>query len=103
MGACWKKANMTTWWPATAGMRASGATSNWRRASMQLDAISVSEAPDPGPGRRTLYDGAATLLLRAAAPERLHLLRGVAWLMLAAGLEALGPLVGKFLIDNYLL
>ena len=26
-----------------------------------------------------------------------------AWLLLAAGLEALGPLIGKFLIDNYLL
>src|SRR5262249_3226109 len=25
------------------------------------------------------------------------------WLMVAAGLEALGPLAGKFLIDNYLL
>jgi ATP-binding cassette subfamily B protein/ATP-binding cassette subfamily C protein/ATP-binding cassette subfamily B multidrug efflux pump len=41
--------------------------------------------------------------MRAAAPERGHLLRGVAWLMLAAGLEALGPAIAKLLIDSYLL
>ena len=41
--------------------------------------------------RRKLLGDAAALLVRAAAPERRHLLRGVAWLVLAAGLEALGP------------
>ena len=56
----------------------------------------------PAP-RRNLFGDAATLLLRAAAPERRHILHGIAWLVLAAGLEALGPLIGKFLIDNYLL
>ncbi|TWO73448.1 ATP-binding cassette domain-containing protein [Caenimonas sedimenti] len=45
---------------------------------------------------------AAALLVRAAAPERGHLWRGIAFLMLAAGLEALGPLAGKALIDTYL-
>ncbi len=33
--------------------------------------------------------------MRAAAPERRHLVHGIVWLMLAAGLEALGPLVGQ--------
>ncbi|MBL0420630.1 ATP-binding cassette domain-containing protein [Ramlibacter sp. AW1] len=46
---------------------------------------------------------AAALLLRAARPERRQVLRGIAWLMLAAGLEALGPIAGKLFIDNYLL
>ncbi|MDB5859113.1 MAG: ATP-binding cassette protein [Ramlibacter sp.] len=47
--------------------------------------------------------GARTLLLRAGAPERRHVLHGIAWLVLAAGLEVLGPLAGKYLIDTYLL
>jgi ATP-binding cassette subfamily B protein/ATP-binding cassette subfamily C protein/ATP-binding cassette subfamily B multidrug efflux pump len=47
--------------------------------------------------------GARKLLLRAGAPERRHVLHGIAWLVLAAGLEVLGPLAGKFLIDTYLL
>jgi ATP-binding cassette subfamily B protein/ATP-binding cassette subfamily C protein/ATP-binding cassette subfamily B multidrug efflux pump len=46
---------------------------------------------------------ALQLLLRAAQPE-IGLLRGaVAWLVLAAALEALGPLLGKAFIDRYLL
>ncbi|MBK6009313.1 ATP-binding cassette domain-containing protein [Ramlibacter ginsenosidimutans] len=53
--------------------------------------------------RRRVLGEAAALLLRAAAPERRHVWQGIAWLLLAAGLEALGPLAGKFLIDNYLL
>ena len=59
-------------------------------------------ATDSGP-RRALFGDAASLLLRAAAPERSELLRGVAWLVVAALLEAGGPLAGKYLIDNYLL
>lgn len=54
------------------------------------------------PERRAAAGDAARLLLRAAAPERRHVAIGVAWLLLAACLEALGPLAGKFLIDNYL-
>src|SRR3954471_18470075 len=46
---------------------------------------------------------ARKLLLRGAVPERRHVLHGIGWLVLAAGLEALGPLAGKFLIDTYLL
>ncbi|MGE4241172.1 ABC transporter ATP-binding protein [Ramlibacter sp.] len=68
------------------------------------------------PGESAMLDGAraaeprakpwreaAALLVRAAAPERRHLWHGVVWLLLAAGLEALGPIAGKYLIDNYLL
>jgi ATP-binding cassette subfamily B protein/ATP-binding cassette subfamily C protein/ATP-binding cassette subfamily B multidrug efflux pump len=54
------------------------------------------------PARRTLGDAGA-LLVRAAAPERRHLLHAVLWLLAAAGLEALGPLAGKFFIDEFLL
>jgi ATP-binding cassette subfamily B multidrug efflux pump len=43
------------------------------------------------------------LLVRAAAPERRHVLVGTAWLVAAALLEALGPLLGKYFIDHYLL
>jgi ATP-binding cassette subfamily B protein/ATP-binding cassette subfamily C protein/ATP-binding cassette subfamily B multidrug efflux pump len=55
------------------------------------------------PIERKLVSDAARLLLQAGAPERHHVLRGIAWLVLAAGLEALGPLAGKYLIDSYLL
>ncbi|MBA3774498.1 MAG: ATP-binding cassette domain-containing protein [Ramlibacter sp.] len=52
---------------------------------------------------RNHFGDAAALLVRAASPERRHLVHGILWLALAAGLEAMGPLIGKFLIDNYLL
>jgi ATP-binding cassette subfamily B protein/ATP-binding cassette subfamily C protein/ATP-binding cassette subfamily B multidrug efflux pump len=70
---------------------------------MPSDSIATPEfAAEPAQRRRTLSD-AATLLLRAAAPDRRHLVWGTAWLVLAAGLEALGPLIGKFFLDTYLL
>ena len=46
---------------------------------------------------------AVALLVHAAAPERRHVLWGTAWLLLAASLEAAGPLLGKYFIDKYLL
>ena len=46
---------------------------------------------------------ALSLLHRAAKPE-LHKLRtGLLWLVLAAGLEALGPILGKAFIDRHLM
>ncbi len=54
--------------------------------------------PEPRNTRR-----AVALLLHAAAPERRHVLWGTAWLLLAALLEAAGPLLGKYFIDKYLL
>lgn len=43
------------------------------------------------------------LLLDAARPERPQLIRGGLWLLLAAGLDALGPILGKRYIDHHLL
>lgn len=43
------------------------------------------------------------LLLDAARPDRLPLLWGGLWLIVAAGLEALGPILGKRYIDRHLL
>jgi ATP-binding cassette subfamily B multidrug efflux pump len=43
------------------------------------------------------------LLRRAAEPDRAHLKWATGWLILAAALEVLGPLLGKKLIDEHLL
>ena len=43
------------------------------------------------------------LLMESAAPERPQLIRGGIWLLLAAGLEVLAPILGKRYIDDYLL
>jgi ATP-binding cassette, subfamily B, multidrug efflux pump len=70
---------------------------------MPAESVSTGRLAVPPAGERRFPGGAAALLLRAAAPERGQLLRGVAWLLLAAGLEALGPAIAKLLIDDYLL
>jgi ATP-binding cassette subfamily B protein/ATP-binding cassette subfamily C protein/ATP-binding cassette subfamily B multidrug efflux pump len=70
---------------------------------MPAESVSTGALPAPPAEKRRLVGEAATLLGRAAAPERGHLLRAVAWLTLAAALEALGPAIGKLLIDSYLL
>ena len=46
---------------------------------------------------------AAGLLRRAAHPDRGHLAWATLWLVIAAALEVLGPLLGKKLIDDHLL
>ncbi len=69
---------------------------------MPADSLPTA-APQPPPARPALFGAAARLLAGAAAPERHHLRRGAAFLLVAAALEALGPLAGKFFIDNYLL
>ena len=43
------------------------------------------------------------LLLEAARPERGPLLRGGLWLLVAAALEVLAPILGKRYIDHHLL
>ena len=70
---------------------------------MPADSLTASWLAPLSSTRRALFGDAAALLVRAAAPERHHLLHGIAWLTVAAMLETLGPLVGKYLIDNYLL
>ncbi|WP_036169792.1 ABC transporter ATP-binding protein [Massilia sp. 9096] len=52
---------------------------------------------------RAQVSQAAGLLRRAAHPDRTHLYWAVLWLVIAAGLEVLGPLLGKKLIDEHLL
>lgn len=64
--------------------------------------VSGAAAPDSATPRRTLGDAAA-LLVRSTAPEKRHVMQVVLWLLAAAGLEALGPLAGKFFIDEFLL
>ena len=64
--------------------------------------IATGLPSEPKERRRTAGDAAA-LLLRAAAPERTHLVHGIFWLLVAATLEALGPLIGKTFIDRFLL
>ncbi|HSN70536.1 MAG TPA: ABC transporter ATP-binding protein, partial [Steroidobacteraceae bacterium] len=51
------------------------------------------------PERRQAF----ALLWRASRPDRGHLKWAAFWLLVAGGLEALGPLFGKWLIDDYLL
>ncbi len=46
---------------------------------------------------------ALALLRSAARPDRRHLLLGSVWLIVAAGLDVLGPILGKALIDDHLL
>ncbi len=56
------------------------------------------EASTPRNTRRAI-----ALLLHAARSERHHVFKGCCWLIGAALLEALGPLLGKYFIDQYLL
>jgi ATP-binding cassette, subfamily B, multidrug efflux pump len=70
---------------------------------MPVDSIATPGLPVEPAGRRRTLSDAATLLLRAAEPDRKHLNHGLFWLALAAGLEALGPIIGKFFLDSYLL
>lgn len=59
--------------------------------------------PDLRPLRAPERRQAFALLWRAAQPDRGHLQWAAFWLLVAGGLEALGPLFGKWLIDDYLL
>jgi ATP-binding cassette subfamily B multidrug efflux pump len=58
--------------------------------------------PDETSARRQTWQ-AFSLLRRAALPDQHHLGWAVLWLMLAALLEVLGPIMGKALIDEHLL
>lgn len=57
---------------------------------------------DAKPDRRSSW-APLRLLMESASGERATLLRGLLWLVLAAALEAAGPLLGKYFIDHYLL
>ena len=68
---------------------------------MQPETLQTLGTAPPTPPRNTRR--AVALLLHAAAPERRHVWIGTVWLLAAALLEALGPLLGKYFIDKYLL
>lgn len=70
---------------------------------MPADSVATGALPNAPQERRRTMGDAAALLLRAAAPERSHLRHGVFWLLIAAALEALGPLIAKTFIDRFLL
>ncbi len=60
--------------------------------------------PDTTPkAMRAQAAQAVRLLRRAAHPDRRHLGWATFWLILAAALEVLGPIMGKALIDDHLL
>ncbi len=71
---------------------------------MQADTLDADALKtDPAPlNMREQTRRAASLLKRAAWPDRAHLGWASAWLVLAAGLEVLGPILGKALIDEHL-
>lgn len=64
--------------------------------------IATAAPAHASPSAETRWQAIA-LLRRAAAPEHRHLRHGALWLVAAALLEALGPLLGKHFIDAYLL
>lgn len=70
---------------------------------MQTEAAPATAPPAPAASPRQVWGAAGRLLLRAAAPQRRELLPAIGFLLVAAGLEALGPLAGKYFIDQYLL
>jgi len=70
---------------------------------MPSESVAVTGLPAGPKERRRIIGDAASLLLRAAAPDRTHLVHGLVWLMVAAALEALGPLIAKIFLDRYLL
>lgn len=61
----------------------------------------LSKPEESSPRRQTSQ--AFSLLRRAALPDQHHLGWAVMWLMLAALLEVMGPIMGKALIDEHLL
>jgi ATP-binding cassette subfamily B protein/ATP-binding cassette subfamily C protein/ATP-binding cassette subfamily B multidrug efflux pump len=63
----------------------------------------LEEHPDLRPVNADERRHAFVLLWRAARPDKRHLVWAVIWLALAGGLEALGPVLGKHFIDDYLL
>ena len=62
----------------------------------------IPDSPPPAPAAGQVRQ-ALRLLRCAAAPDRRHLVRGVLWLIVAAALDVLGPILGKALIDDHLL
>jgi len=90
------------------GMPVSGVISNWRLVLTDFETGHVGMADTkavhfaPAPPKNEKWQ-AVQLLSAAAQPDRSHLWIGILLLVIAAGLEAIGPLMGKSFIDHYLL
>jgi ATP-binding cassette subfamily B protein/ATP-binding cassette subfamily C protein/ATP-binding cassette subfamily B multidrug efflux pump len=67
------------------------------------EAVPEDAAPDTRVAGAAERRAALQLLWRAALPEAALLKGATVWLVVAAALEALGPLLGKAFIDRYLL
>lgn len=76
-------------------MPRNGAISSWRQVLKSYE--SETAAPARGLARQAIG-----LLVASAKPDRRQLWLGVIGLVAAAGLEVLGPLCGKALIDDHL-
>lgn len=64
--------------------------------------MQADKSNKPDKAGRAEAKRAAALLRRAAWPDRAHLGWATFWLILAAGLEVIGPILGKALIDDHL-
>src|SRR5450830_1065660 len=91
-GASMSRATMRASLRLAVGTPPNGATNNWKRVWMQTETTS-----QPRNTRQAI-----ALLLRAARSEQHHVWKGGAWLIVAALLEAAGPLLGKYFIDHTL-
>ena len=69
--------------------------------SSTLDAT-ADDHPDLRPVQADDRRRALVLLWRAARPDKRHIVWASVWLALAGVLEAIGPLLGKIVIDNHL-
>ncbi|MCC6870729.1 MAG: ABC transporter ATP-binding protein, partial [Burkholderiales bacterium] len=78
---------------SAAGTRRSGATSSSKRRSRHSDVVTA---------RQEASRGALRLLWRSALPDRDAAVRAGVWLVVAGLLEAVGPILGKRFIDDYL-
>ena len=80
-----------------------GGTARSARVHRMSAATASIEHPDLRPVRRDERRQAFALLWRAARPDRRQLALASALMLVAGGLEALGPIFGKLFIDEYLL
>src|SRR5574337_176895 len=78
--------------PPPVGTRPSGGCNSSRRR------LSAADEAGDGPAVR---GAALALLRRAAAPDRTVLARAFFWLVVAAGLDAAGPVLGKSFLDRH--
>lgn len=79
-------------------MRANGVINNWRLALKQSEQVRQHQLRD----KENSNWRALSLLVQAAKPEHTSLAWGVFFLCVATGLDVLGPMLGKYLIDTYL-